>query len=367
MRLKNLVVYDPKLKGAAGYRMISSLKDFESAIWDRDERPFVFDEEIVGLHEAGWKRFMDLFLLSRNADPARHGGLDFDYLETSKLKDFEYPSRVTERSGENSRLPKYSIVIPFRDRDHTLPAVLNRISHLETHADFEVILVNDGSLKPVSEEVRKALSSLKRPWVLVDLPPSRYFRAGFARNVGSVHAQGEVLLFIDSDILLKETFLEELEVQLHSGEIIQARRWQIWKDDWRGLDLNGRELEEPNGVWRDFHTSEVPWMERPQPWRMTSTYCLAIRREHFVELGGFRIWFAKYGFEDTDLGLRAYKKGWRLKRSDSDVFHLSPHPRRQGMRGPSVRRDNRMRESARRYFILNGAADSLGWLTKHML
>jgi glycosyltransferase involved in cell wall biosynthesis len=244
--------------------------------------------------------------------------------------------------------------------------VAEHLARLGDDPSFEVILVNDGSQKPIGPALRQALDNLDGGWILANLPPSRYFRAGFARNVGAKQARGEFLIFLDSDILVREDFLTDLERQFQSGDVVQAKRWQIWLDERdKGLP---EKLEEPNSFWFDFHTAGVAWMQMPQPWRYTSTYCLAMRRSDFVNLGGFRLWYSKYGFEDTDLGTRAHRRGLRLQRSESDVFHLAPHTRDMAYGHPARRRrEGRRRESARKYFILNEVIGSLDWLIHAMV
>lgn len=363
MRRENVIVFDP-LNPAPEYEYIDTQEDFDRVAHGEGTKPCVFSESFLAIDGSSWKVFVDSYLYYRAARGWRIS-LPHDFLDRRRLSDFSSETATYEHSTCRLTDPRFSFVIPFRDRDHTLPAVLHHLSHLKCEAGFEVILVNDGSREPVSEEVRHGLDLLKCDWTIVSLPPSQFFRAGFARNIGAAQARGEVLAFIDSDILLRPDFLSDLDRQLELGDLIQAKRWQLWRGA-SGLELPER-LEEPNAFWFDFHSSPVDWMALAKPWRYASTYCLALRRTDFERLGGFRLWYSKYGFEDTDLGLRAVGLGLKLKRSNSDVFHLSPLTRQEAFNHPARRRrEGAMRESARKYFILNDAVDSLDWLT-HMM
>jgi GT2 family glycosyltransferase len=293
--------------------------------------------------------------------------LDFDCLPEDRARHFDYAQAEIERCADwpRAKTPRFSYVIPFRDRDETLPAVLRALKAAGEDG-AEVLLVDDGSAAPAGSATRAALHELRMEWSLVRLPPAPLFRAGFARSVGAMHARGEYLIFLDSDILIGPDFLREVQSSLGEADLVQGRRWQIWADERPAIDGLPDRREEPNPFWCEFFNDPAPWMQRPQPWRYVSTYCLALRRHEFARLGGFRVWFAKYGFEDTDLGLRAHRRGLRLALSSSDVFHLSPHPRDAGLKQAGKKRGTLMRESARRYFVLNDAVESLDWLTHLM-
>ena len=364
MRLEHLIVFD-SAKSMSHSHYVADLASFSKLVMDPPTVPLIFSEKLLNCEESEWKQFLDTYLLYKS-NRSKNLPAQLDFVDQGRLADYSFEAaRIEHGPGRDQTPPRFSIVIPFRDRDDTLPRVIEKIAALESLAPFEVILVNDGSVQPIAPEVRSALQHLKSSWSIAHLPPSSYFRAGFARNVGAVHARGEFLVFTDSDILLKPDFLLDLDVQFKSADLIQAKRWQIWIDE-RALAWPPK-LEEPNPFWSDFYGSGKSWDQMDQPWRYASTYCLAMRRADFVKMGGFRLWYSKYGFEDTDLGDRAHRLGLRFQLSNSDVFHLSPLARKEAFKIPVRRKaSGRMRESARKYFILNEAFGSLGWLTHLM-
>jgi N-terminal domain of galactosyltransferase len=107
----------------------------------------------------------------------------------------------------------------------------------------------------------------------------------------------------------------------------------------------------------------VPWPRLKQLWKYVSSNRLAIRRESFLNLGGFRHLYTSYGFEDTDLGLRAWHLDLRFLRADQDIFHLAPFTREEALGPAQQTRKRLMRTTARKFFLFHHAFDSLEWTT----
>ena len=101
---------------------------------------------------------------------------------------------------------KASIIIPVYNAEKTLDATMESVMH-QTVNDFEVILIDDCSTDN-SEYVCKK-------WKASDIR-IKYFRnkensgPSFTRNFGINIAQGEWILFVDSDDLITENFIEKL-------------------------------------------------------------------------------------------------------------------------------------------------------------
>lgn len=348
---------------------IGSAAEFASFL-QGPRRPAQFAPRLLDATKREWKEILDLMLTYAQRQPDSLAPINTDWVEAHQVHQFSLEHvQVEQHPGREE--PRFSLVIPFRDRERTLPFTLQALARLQSGQSFEVILVDDGSRAVLPAEITATLNQVSGGWTLVRLPPSLLFRAGFARNVGVQYARGEFLVFLDSDILLPADFLSELDVQFDEADLIQAKRWQIWSDQWSKVDpkslLTIQDLEEPNPFWRDFQNAAKPWAQMEQPWKYASTFCLSLRRSQFVRLGGFRLWYSSYGFEDTDLGLRAYRQGLRLHRLESNVFHLAPHARGTWTSGPQSKRDGRLRRSARKYLLINNAVDSLEWLAHLVL
>lgn len=98
-----------------------------------------------------------------------------------------------------------SIIIPFYNAEHSIRECLDSLLK-QTFADFEIILVNDGSQDATAEVLQKYLNKDQR---------LRYFyqeNAGpsMARNKGIKEASGQYLAFIDADDWVTPEYLEKL-------------------------------------------------------------------------------------------------------------------------------------------------------------
>lgn len=198
-------------------------------------------------------------------------------------------------------LPLISLIIPAYNRRLLLARCLRSLCE-QTFADFEVIVVDDGSDEPLIPELQALLSN----W-----PKLRYWHfadnrgRSAARNQGIELARGEVLIFLDSDMAVEPTFVaEHWRFHQHHGAgwIGQGQIIAV-------SELNAR--PEAN-FWTDasrafFATGNV------------SVAKVALQAERFDQA------FSEYGWEDLELGYRLKKAGYQrsfVKHARS--YHYEP-------------------------------------------
>ena len=98
----------------------------------------------------------------------------------------------------------FSAVIPIRGNSGQLRDCLDSLSGQTRLRDFEVIVVDDGSEEPVHKDLgRDYIFPLK---VIRQVP----LGVSAARNSGIHNSTGEIVLFVDSDVVLDVDFLERL-------------------------------------------------------------------------------------------------------------------------------------------------------------
>lgn len=101
---------------------------------------------------------------------------------------------------------KISVIIPTFNRAQTLERALKAFSEQSLNKDdFEVIVVDDGSLDNTEQTVTKAGK---------DIHHLKYIKQenqgqGIARNTGIDYAVGDIIVFSQDDIIVKSTFLME--------------------------------------------------------------------------------------------------------------------------------------------------------------
>lgn len=105
---------------------------------------------------------------------------------------------------------KYSVIIPIYNRPDELRELLESVVPQANH-DFELIVVEDGSSLSSREVVLEFEDKLPLTYLYKDNggPAS-------ARNFGAAKAQGEFLLFWDSDTMLPEGYFDALDSYLEA-------------------------------------------------------------------------------------------------------------------------------------------------------
>jgi glycosyltransferase involved in cell wall biosynthesis len=102
--------------------------------------------------------------------------------------------RVAGARRDRDRPPRLSVVMPFYGVEQYIGEALDSVLG-QTFADFELVLVDDGSTDGSRAVVDRYLS--RDPRIRVVTTPNRGL--GAARNLGVQHCRGELLAFADSD------------------------------------------------------------------------------------------------------------------------------------------------------------------------
>lgn len=191
----------------------------------------------------------------------------------------------------------FSIIIPVYNRPDELDELLESLTR-QTYADFEVVIIEDGSVNRADEVVEKYHERLSIHY---------YFKPnsgqGFSRNYGFERATGEYLLVFDSDCVIPPDYLQIVKTYLSQNP----------------LDAYGG----PDRAHPDFTT-----LQKAISYSMTSPFTtggirgarkrigefhprsfnMGITREVFRKTGGYRI--TRMG-EDIELSIRIIAMGFR--------------------------------------------------------
>ncbi len=113
-----------------------------------------------------------------------------------------------------SEAPEVSFIIPCYRSGGTVERTLNSILGQVTSLGFEILVV-ESSGDGTAESIRTRF-----PRVNVHALSSRT-HAGTARNLGSTHALGRYLAFLDADVVVAPEWLEQLHSRLASSSQIR--------------------------------------------------------------------------------------------------------------------------------------------------
>lgn len=194
---------------------------------------------------------------------------------------------------------EYSFVIPVFNRPEEVRELLQSMSRLQFSRSFEIVIVEDGSSIP-SEEV---ISQFQQK-----LNISYYFKSnsgpGNSRNFGMRKAKGNYYLILDSDVLLPEDYLQQVDDFLQHNYLDcfggpDASHPSFSKTQ-KAIDYTMTSFLTTGGI-RGKKASVGDFQPR--------SFNMGISKEAFEASGGFG---KIHPGEDPDLSLRLKKQGFRL-------------------------------------------------------
>ncbi len=204
-----------------------------------------------------------------------------------------------------------SVVIPTYNRLPILRKCLagleNQILIDEIH-NFEVIIVDDGSTDGTTNWLENNIE---------DFPHLRLFKQShggpaLGRNLGVEKSKGDLIVFIDSDLVVDKYFLVN-----HVNSLIKA--WEKLgnrKCFTYGSVINTSNFNNP---------SSEPFKIQDFSWAYFATGNVAIDKKVLEKSGLFDTSFRLYGWEDLELGERLRNMGVKLIKCPKAVgYHWHP-------------------------------------------
>ena len=190
--------------------------------------------------------------------------------------------------------PLISVVVPVYNGGHFLARCLSAIN-ASSFKSYELIVVDDCSTDD-SAKMSAAMGARVLSMKTQSGPAS-------ARNYGSLQARGEILFFVDADVVVQPDTLGRVADDLGQHTDVAAIFGSY--DD---------SPAEKNFVsqYKNLYHHFIHQNSRTE----AATFwagCGAIRRDVFVEVGGFDdTAYSRPSIEDIELGLRLKKSGHRI-------------------------------------------------------
>lgn len=175
----------------------------------------------------------------------------------------------------------------------------------QTHVEFEVIIVDNGSTDG-SEEI-EALADHR--FMLIKLPANVGFSE--ANNTAYTYSQGEVVILLNNDVKLESHWTKEVLEAMSSQPGIGSVACQLRQEEKPALlDSAGFSLYTCGSVfsWYDWHPDSVDHAEYLLFGPVAAA--AAYRRSALDEVGLFSPEYFAY-YEDTDLAFRLNLAGYR--------------------------------------------------------
>lgn len=190
--------------------------------------------------------------------------------------------------------PSLTVIIPVHNGGAHLRRALQAVSASTRPAD-EVIVVDDGS---TDQSASMAASFHARVISLTGAPQG----PACARNRGAAAARGDLLIFLDADVLAHpDTLGIFIKYFIENPEV--AAIFGAYDDQPPGRGFVAR------------YKNLLHHYTHQHSQREASTFwagCGGIRRDVFVELGGFAERYTRPSIEDIELGVRLRQAGYRV-------------------------------------------------------
>jgi len=207
-----------------------------------------------------------------------------------------------------------SVVIPSWNGRHLLekflPSVVTAAAAFEAacRQPTEVLIADDASTDDTI------------PWLAARFPQVRFEvserQQGFAAtaNCGVEAARYGWVYLVNNDVALEPGTLPPLVAHFSAPEVFAVAS-QVYDYDTGRLSGAGQLGEFRRGFLRIHRRYFVPPPAAQQPPYLTifaSGGAALFDREKSLALGGFDEMFTPFGWEDVELSLRAWKRGWRV-------------------------------------------------------
>lgn len=225
--------------------------------------------------------------------------------------------RPKTRSDSLPRRESASVVIPnWNGRDLLEKYLPPLIRAMQGHPENEIIVVDNGSTDGSAEFVRSHFPEVR----LLALPRNLGFGGG--SNAGFRAARNDIVVLLNSDMRVAEDFLAPLLEGFAEPGVFAVSCQIFFSDPGKRREETGlTQGSWSHGMLRVRHR-EDPHVSRLFPCFYGGGGSCAFDRRKFLELGGFDPLLRPFYLEDTDLGYRAWKRGWKvLYQPASRVWH----------------------------------------------
>ena len=218
---------------------------------------------------------------------------------------------------------KYSIIVPVYNRPDEVDELLQSLCE-QTVKDFEVIIVEDGSINPCKDVCNKYAGILSLHYYAKENSGP-----GQSRNYGAERANGEYVIILDSDVVLPQGYLQAVDNALSSlHSPLSSEIVAFGGPDAAHPDFTPVQKAISYAMTSFFTTGGIRGGKAKLDKFYPRSFNMGIRRDVYHQLGGF----SKMRFgEDIDFSYRIVEAGhktrlfpeawvWHKRRTDFRKF-----------------------------------------------
>lgn len=224
-----------------------------------------------------------------------------------------------------------SFVIPVFNSASSIRETVASIENQESRDLVkEVVLINDGSDDESLEVIKSIQATSKLNIVIIDNGERKY--AAFSRNRGIENASGDLVCFIDSDIILPRDYLKQ-HMRLHQKNYcvtfsLRCNISNTTKVDFPVKGADGDFRQELIGKFGDLQDAPFDFSETHTLSELCLTCAVTYRRNDLLEVKGCPENFVGWGFNDTAMAAKVISLGRSvIPVINSTVYHLEHAPR----------------------------------------
>jgi len=192
---------------------------------------------------------------------------------------------------------KYSIIVPVYNRPDEVDELLQSLCE-QTAKDFEVVIVEDGSIKTCKDVCDKYANIL-----VLHYYTKENSGPGQSRNYGAERASGDYLLILDSDVVLPTGYLAAID-----KELLQQEAEAFGGPDATHPLFTPVQKAISYSMTSFFTTGGIRGGKAKLDKFYPRSFNMGIRKDVYLKLGGFTK--MRFG-EDIDFSYRIVEAGYR--------------------------------------------------------
>ena len=255
---------------------------------------------------------------------------------TSRVVDLDQSASVAKHTHYRPPEQTISLIVCTRNRAAKLRQLIKALLSLETPAEarIEYIVVDNGSTDETPQVYANAAEMFgdQLRWIRVAKPG-----VGHARNMGLAQAGGDILAFIDDDVVPRRDWLKVICREFAGDADLALLSGQVQLCNSRDLPVSIR-----------TRTERGQFSSIADAFSLLAGCHFAVRREFVERIGGFDDDFGvgtRFPVEDADFFYRIWRAGGKL------IYE----PRMYAWHDHGRRSTKDRREIARSYMVGRGA------------